>query len=427
MNHHDLRVSKLRTQYQAGLLGVPRDGLRFSWNVSGGLQLGYQLAYSNDSGTTEGAAVSNTSSIGQRSDLPDATYGEVRRYAVRVRSDAGWSEWSTPIEVEAAGDVTQLAATAIGFPTPVGGPSPLLRRTFQLDAAPARARLSVTSLGINEMRINGAVVGEDLLAPGWTAYRRRLVVSTFDVTELLHAGENVIGGILSDGWYRGRVGWSGRDSLYGTDLALMARLDVETADGATLSVTTDERWRGSTGAILESSLYDGSVIDQGSDQPGWDRAGFDDADWRPVVEVPVSSTLLEPRTTLGVRKVAELPMSSTVRAGTTALDAGQNVSGWVKLTVRGAKGARVVVRHAEVLDSAGTLHTAPLRSARATDEYVLASTGVHELEPVFTFHGFQYAEVVGAEVLDARAVAISSATDARAFVPLVERRAQPSS
>ncbi len=92
----------------------------------------------------------------------------------------------------------------------------------------------------------------------------------------------------------------------------------------------------------------------------------------------------------------------------TMLDAAQNVSGWVRLTVRGTTGDTVTIRHAEVLEPSGDLHVAALRSAKATDVYILDRDGEHVLEPAFTFHGFRYADVVGAEVVSAEAVAISS-------------------
>jgi alpha-L-rhamnosidase len=112
-----------------------------------------------------------------------------------------------------------------------------------------------------------------------------------------------------------------------------------------------------------------------------------------------------------VRVVAELPMTRTERSTPDAVrfDAGQNISGWVRLVVRGHEGDTITVRHAEVLEPSGALHTAALRTAKATDTYTLDRDGEHTLEPCFTFHGFQHAEVTGAaEIASATAVAISS-------------------
>jgi alpha-L-rhamnosidase len=128
-----------------------------------------------------------------------------------------------------------------------------------------------------------------------------------------------------------------------------------------------------------------------------------------------------------VRVVAELPVTRTRRpGGAVALDCGQNVAGWVRLRVRGQAGSVVRVRHAEVVEPDGALHTRALRSARAEDQYTLATDGETLLEPVMTFHGFRYAEVTtDAEVLDAVVVAISSALEPRSSfqcsLPALER------
>ena len=95
--------------------------------------------------------------------------------------------------------------------------------------------------------------------------------------------------------------------------------------------------------------------------------------------------------------------------GVLRLDAGQNIAGYLRLRVRGRAGDRVVVRHAEVLEPDGSLHTRSLRSALAADTYTLADGEVSELEPLFTFHGFRHAEVeTAADVISAEFLAISS-------------------
>ena len=144
------------------------------------------------------------------------------------------------------------------------------------------------------------------------------------------------------------------------------------------------------------------------------EASFDDTSWTRASVIETDLARFEPRSAPPVRVVAELDMARTERQGAVQFDAGQNIAGWVRLVVRGSAGDRVVVRHAEILEPSGDLHTAALRTAKATDEYILGSDGEHVLEPRFTFHGFQHAEVRGAaEVVSATAVAISSDLPAR--------------
>jgi alpha-L-rhamnosidase len=267
------------------------------------------------------------------------------------------------------------------------------------------------------MAINGRPVSEDILAPGWTAYRDRLLVEAYDVTDLLGIGRNVISGVVGDGWYRGRLGWDpdGGRARYGRDVALFAQLEVDLDDGSELTVSTDSLWRASSGAIRAADLYDGAEIDLREEQDGWETPEFEDASWARVVEVPFDSGILEPRIAPPVRVAASFPVSPVeVRPGLFRTDGGQNVTGYVRIRVRGRRDQRVTVRHAEVLEPDGSLHTRSLRSARATDTYVLADDQTVVLEPVFTFHGFRYAEIeTDAEVIDATHVAISSATPQR--------------
>jgi len=412
-----------------GLAG--RAPLRADWAVTSTTatrQLGYELQMSPST-----AFVHNVLSVGPMEgpdQLDVVTPGgslrsrEVRHLRVRVATEDGWSSWSAPATVEAGLlEPADWSAVAVTLPEDPGAhrqaPSPLLRTTLDLPAAPVRARLHVTSLGDHEVRINGRRVGDHLLDPGWTSYRSRLLVVTHDVTDLLTQGANVLAGVLGDGWYRGRIGWDPEDDRgrYGRQLGLLAQLEVELADGRTVTVATDENWRASTGEIQAADHYDGCLVDLRRGQDGWDLPGFDDNAWQPVAVVPLDLSVLEPQVAPPVRVVETLSPNILPGAdpqGSTLLDAGQNVAGVVRLAVRGEAGDTVTVRHAEVLEPDGTLHTRSLRTAKATDTYVLAGEDTVTLEPSFTFHGFRYAEVVSdAEIVSVEVLAISSDTPPR--------------
>ena len=252
-----------------------RSPLRVDWAVTSTTareQLGYELQASPST-----AFVQNVSSSGPREEtdqLDLATPGpplrsrEVRHLRVRVATEHGWSAWSPTTTVEAGLlDPTDWTAVTVTLGEDPGAqrqaPAPLLRTTFDLPAAPVRARLHVTSLGDHEVRINGRRVGDHLLDPGWTSYRSRLLVVTHDVTDLLTGGDNVLAGVLGDGWYRGRIGWDPEDDRgrYGRQLGLLAQLEVELPDGARMVVATDESWRASTGEIRSADHYDGCTVD----------------------------------------------------------------------------------------------------------------------------------------------------------------------
>jgi alpha-L-rhamnosidase len=281
-----------------------------------------------------------------------------------------------------------------------------LRRAFDLAGEAARARLTVSARGLVVPYLNGARVGDDELLPGWTDYPSRIQYRTFDVTSLLRSGGNVLAAAVGEGWWSGFVGFDQRHHAhhYGTAPQLFARLVIDTVDGARTVVVTDPTWREHEGRRRWADLLMGEYDDDRFATPGWTGRGFDDAAWRAAVVLdpepgPLIGQLDEP-----VRAVGELaPLAIDRTAERTILDFGQNLVG--RLRVPASPDVPLRVRHAEVL-SDGELYVENLRSAEATD-LIRSSTPT---EPLFTFHGFRYAELSGADV-DAsavRAVVLSS-------------------
>jgi len=283
-------------------------------------------------------------------------------------------------------------------------PSPLLRRDFTLPSPAARARLYITAHGLYIGEINGRRVGSDCLTPGWTSYHHRLLVQSYDVTDLLNAGDNTIGAILGEGWYRGRIGAvGGLRCAYGETLGLLAQLVIHHADGTVTTIASDERWQAATGPILSSGIYDGEHYDARRERRGWSLPGGEDHNWQPVRVLAQPLTHLEPSPGLYVRIQEELPpVAVTLRDACHAIyDFGENIAGWTRIAVRGEAGVHVTLRHAEALDAEGSLYTANLRSAQQTDHYILRGDGVEVFAPHFTYHGFRYVEVETAAPLSA--------------------------
>jgi alpha-L-rhamnosidase len=429
----------VRTSVPEGVLAAGLQPVRLSWRVRSGREAGAQEAYEVEAAADAAFAtrVGSTGAVpGDRQlaiDVPGPALRsrEARFARARVRIGGAWSPWSDAVRIEAGLlHAADWLARPITLPGDAGAhrqaPAPLLRRVVTLDEAPASARLHVTALGLHDVRINGTRVAADLLAPGWSAYRHRLLADTYDVTGLLVAGENVIAAAIGDGWYRGRLGFrqQGDRCTYGSEVGLIAQLEVESPTGDRRVVLTDGTWRASVGEIRSADLYDGAFVDLRERLPGWDAPGFDDSAWQPARVLELDLPAIEPRTAPPVRVVDVLRAERIERgAGRTRLDGGQNVAGFVRLRVRGSTGTVVRVRHAEVLEPDGSLHLRALRSAKATDTYVLADDAPAVLEPPFTFHGFRYADVeTDAEILDAEIVAISSDTPRRSTFACADER-----
>ena len=275
--------------------------------------------------------------------------------------------------------------------------APLLRRELALDPGHGEvmsAWLHASSLGVFEAFVDGVPAGPDVLSPGWSSYEWRLRYRSYDVTALLHE-TSVLGFSLGNGWYRGRLGWTGGRAFYGDRLGLVAQLEIEFADGHRQVVVTDESWASGPSETLEDDLYDGQTIDARLRDDAWLRPGPAPEGWVGVEVLQYDLTRLAPY--VGppvVRQESRRPVEIWASpSGRTLVDFGQNLVGWLRFTVRGEAGREITLRHAEVLED-GELGVRPLRTARATDRLVL-SGGDDFFEPTKTFHGFRYAEVTG--------------------------------
>lgn len=278
-------------------------------------------------------------------------------------------------------------------------PDPYLRKEFTVAKPVASARLSVTALGFYEARLNGHAVTRDRFTPGFTDFNKRVEYQTYDVTRLLQPGRNAIGALLGEGYYAGYLPVAGGHH-YGTRPWLYAQLRIRYADGTSTEVVSDGSWKTAPSPVLASDIYMGESYDARDDKPGWSKPGYDDSSWHPAVvdDGIIGSAKLDSRTAPNVRTSAQLhPVKMTEpQPGHYVFDFGQNIAGWLRLAVQGPAGTTVVMRHAEVLNPDGTLYTANLRAARATDTFTLAGTGSTEVfEPHFTYHGFRYAELTG--------------------------------
>ncbi len=277
-------------------------------------------------------------------------------------------------------------------------PAPMLRREFGVSGPVRRAVLYASALGLMELRLNGARVGPNLLAPEWTDYGVRVQYQAFDVTRALRPGANALGAMLGDGWYAGRIGLFPGRANYGRKPALRLHLRMEMADGSVRRLVTDGKWRSTLeGPVRAADILDGETVDLRRAMPGWDLPGFDDHAWQPASTAAGVKARLVRQRNEPIRVVQELrPVAVTEpKPGVFIFDLGQNMVGWPRLRITGRPGAMVQVRHAEMLNDDGTIYVANLRGAPQIDRYLLAGSGAEVCEPRFTYHGFRYVEVTG--------------------------------
>jgi alpha-L-rhamnosidase len=411
-------ITNLRCEYRTNPLGIDSVQPRLSWELSDASRGAFQSAYQVQAATDEAALCRDNSNLwdsgqilsdqsahviyaGESLKSGQRVWWRVRVWDAKSQVSA-WSAvawWEMGLLDRAAWKAQWVGGMLAGGARTTS-PAPFVRTQFTLERSITHARLYVTALGLYEPHLNGHVVGDDVLTPGWTDYNIRVQYQVYDVTSLLRPGANVLGAILGDGWYCGHIAWAGRQR-YGDRPKFLAQLTITFADGCAQTITTDAQWKTTYGPIVESDLIMGESYDAQRNLDGWDMPGYDAARWLPVqvfADPGIALNAMCGPTVKRIRKIQPIAEPSRViekSAPKWIFDFGQNMVGWVRLKVRGCAGTTIALRFAEVLNPDGTLYTANLRTARQTDYYTLRGNGEEIFEPHFTFHGFRYVELSG--------------------------------
>lgn len=299
-------------------------------------------------------------------------------------------------------DKQQAQFSACWVEPSVQSPTILLRKDFAVDskAKIKKATLYVASQGLHEAWMNGKRVGDEWFAPGWTEYNYRLQYRQYDVTGLVRSsGQNALGLVLANGWYRSRMARIRGKWAYGDRLRIAAYVALTYQDGSRQVVNTDDTWKCHAGEITMTDIYDGECCDARLAQSGWTKTSFDDAPWKSVAHVEAPAAQLVVSESAPVRIIKQLkPVRIFVTPkGERVLDFGQNITGWVRYSLQGCKGDTIRLRFAETLDKDGNFYTLNLRRAKATDTYVFGHDGREVHHPRFTYFGFRYVKVEGTQ------------------------------
>ena len=326
--------------------------------------------------------------------LTDATWKTLDKPGANWhKRDLDTAAWPAARELGAHG-IAPWGKLKAGLVLP---PPVYVRTAFTLEKKIARATLYATGLGLFDLYLNGGRVTDDFFSPGWTDYTKRVRYRTYDVTDRVQRGANALGAIVADGWYSGYVGFGHNRDHYGKLPRVRAQLNLEFTDGSTATVATGPQWKAATGSLLSSDFLMGEVCDARLEPQGWSEGSFDDRTWSAVDTGAEMQPLVQAHPGPAVQALAEFTAKtiSEPKKGVWVLDLGQNFAGVPRLQVKGAPGQKIVLRFAERLNPDGTVYTANLRSAQATDTYICRGKGTEVWQPRFTFHGFQYIEITG--------------------------------
>lgn len=279
----------------------------------------------------------------------------------------------------------------------------LLRKEIAVSKLPARATACVCGLGYCEVSINGKKIGDHKLDPAFTDYTKRILYSTYDVTELLRSGRNAIGATLGAGWYDSPTidDWQFHRAPWIAPPKLLLCVDIDYVDGTHESIVSDGTWKESTGPIVFNSIRGGETYDARREKHGWDQPGYDDAEWANAHIVPPPQGRLMAQMHPPIRAIQSLrPVAlDEPKPGVYVFDLGANIAGWAQLRTSGSQGQVITLEFNELRKPDGTVNMAHLADSRSgrfqTEQFILKGGGVETYEPRFTYHGFRYVQVTG--------------------------------
>lgn len=270
-----------------------------------------------------------------------------------------------------------------------------LRKELYINGNIKNASLYISGLGLYEAYINGQKIGNQVLSPTPTDYSKRTPYNTFDVTTLLSTGKNTLAVVLGNGrFFSMRIPWLRTFGLP----KLLAQLEVTYKNGETKTYVSDESWKITiNGPIGPNNEFDGEEYDARKEMPGWNYNDFNDTSWHQVelVNPPVGHLFAQENPNIKVMEILKPVKISKIDESKYIIDMGQNMAGWIKLTMRGKRGDRVTMRFAELLKPDGNLYIDNLRGARVTDVYTFKGEDAESWEPTFVYHGFRYVEIAG--------------------------------
>lgn len=314
---------------------------------------------------------------------------------------------------------------------------PMLRRSFEVEDGKevGQARLYITSRGIYSCSVNGRKVEESLLAPGLTQYDKRLNYQTYDITDSIKAGKNAVGVTLSSGWWSDAQTFVVRNyNYFGDKEALLAKLVICYKDGSREVIVSElENWKYfGDGPYVYAGLFNGEIYDAGKAwiYEDYSKPDFEDENWEQPVEYkpePIDSLRTmpvgfgrawpavnqqEPELTGSYDAPVSVVDKRTAQnckeaaPGVWIYDLGQEMAGVPRITFHEKAGTRIVLRYAEVLypdmpeyaGNEGKMMLENYRDAASTDIYICSGKEGGEIyQPRFTFHGYRYIEISGAQ------------------------------
>lgn len=413
-----MKVTNLKTLHQTNPLGIDCTPY-FSWmlesDVPDTMQASYHIQLLEENGSVvwdSGTVDSDCNTyIPYPGDLLKSRH--IYQWTVTVTDNHGQQDSASAQFETAFLNQTDWAASWIKAPMrrrkgKAGfgkqDPATLFRRAFVTTEKPVKARLYATCHGAYESSINGRRISDRTFAPEHTVYEKYLCYQTYDVTDFIQTGDNVLGFYVGDGWYHCPQALPNMKKIEAAH-CLLFQLELTYADGTVTQILSDEEVKASYGPIRSSDLYAGELYDATLEIENWDCPGFDDQVWKACKPIRFTYDNLVAQYGEAVKTVKELPVQQVLKSpkGEYILDFGQVIAGRLKLQINAPRGTKITLDHCEVLDKEGNFFNNIMgaggvgKGCDQRDVYI--SNGKKAVyEPHFTYHGFRYVRVDGMEI-----------------------------
>ncbi len=401
-----MNITDLKCEYAVNPIGIDIPEPQFSWQIHsekrGARQVSYRIIIAESvQDLKTGKHILWDTGIVNSNKSAGIVYGgpclkSRTRYYWKVKimdSLQGLETMSEPAFFE-MGLLSQVdwQADWIGCPASWTGRVLYFRRSFSINRKVKKARVYISGLGYYVLYINGKRVGDYVLDPGTTDYSKRVLYSAYDVADRLEK-ENALGVMVGPGWY-GMV-------------KLRMQLEIYFVNGENEIIASSwdpyNNWLVTTGPTICSSIFDGETYDAREEKSEWNLPicnlyGRDrTVQWinAVVTDAPGGKMVSQIQEPIKVVETIAPKLVHKDIGKVYVFDAGRNLAGWAAIKVKGARGTVVTMKFAESLNPDGTVNQENLRSAKATDTYILKGEGEEQWEPSFTYHGFRYCQIEG--------------------------------
>ena len=291
--------------------------------------------------------------------------------------------------------------------------APYFRKSFSTTKKIKSARAYIAVGGLYELYVNGERIGNHRLDPMYTRFDRRILYVTYDVTQQLNSGNNAIGVLLGNGWYnhQSTAVWDFHEAPWRMRPAFCMDLRIMYEDNSIETISSGKDWKTSLSPVIFNSIYTAEHYDARLEQPGWNKAGFDDSKWKEVIYRSAPSTNIVAQALHPVRNVETVPVKqiNKINEAMYVFDMGRNISGVSQLKIRGKSGTVIRLKHSERVYPTGRadqsnidVHYRPAddKDPFQTDIFILKGEGDEVFMPKFNYKGFQYVEVSSDQTLD---------------------------